>query len=36
MSNEGGKKNINLFPPSPSRIKEIRKKNLGAPPPLEQ
>jgi hypothetical protein len=37
MSNEGGKiKNINLYPPSPSRVKEILKKNQGTPPPPKQ
>jgi hypothetical protein len=26
MSNEGEKKNINLYPPSPSTVKEFKKK----------
>jgi len=25
MSNEGGKKNINLYPPSPSTVKTFKK-----------
>jgi hypothetical protein len=33
MSNEGGKKNINLHPPSPSRVKEIFKKSRHTPSP---
>jgi len=34
---EGKKKNINLYPPSLSRVKEIKKnKNQGAPSPPEQ
>jgi hypothetical protein len=32
MSNEGGKKNINLHPPSPSRVKIC----IGTLPPLQQ
>jgi len=34
MSNEGGKKNINLNPPSPSKVKEIKKKIKSHPFPL--
>jgi hypothetical protein len=36
VSNEGGKRKINLYPPSPSRVKEFKKKNQGTPLPLEQ
>jgi len=34
MSNEGEKRNINLYPPSPSRVKEFKKKIKAHPFPL--
>jgi hypothetical protein len=36
MSNEEGKKNINLYPPLPLKRKKFVKKIQGAPSPPEQ
>jgi hypothetical protein len=32
MSNEGEKKNINLYPPFPSRVKELKINKIKAHP----